>query len=169
MMKYNRTIALFLLATFMLVGCNYRMVITPVLDLSDGVPDTSTLNSVKLSEPVPPLVYGVTNPVFPTFKNDAFLVTNYKNDAEHDAELYNYGKKDWAKYSQTFQKYQVEFFKESKFINIQSIHKINSFNDAPIIDSLSKSELLRYQYTKDTVVTEKLKGGLTIFMSKRKI
>ncbi len=82
-----------LLTVFTLLSCNPAMVITPVADLSD-----ESLNAAVTS------------------KGDVFLVKNYKDDSEHNDELYNYSKKRWLKYSATFKKYKVEFYKESKFI-----------------------------------------------------
>lgn len=122
------------------------MVITPVADLSDEL-----LNNVTTS------------------KNDVYLVKNYKDDAEHNKEIYNFGKKRWLKYSGAFKKYEIKFFKESSFINLQTIHNINSFNDYRIIDSLNKAEFIRYRFIDKTVIMEKIRDGQIFFSLKKKI
>jgi hypothetical protein len=133
------------LATLILFSCNPRMIITPVADLNDEV-----LNAAVTS------------------KGDVFLVKNYKDDSEHNDELYNYSKKRWLKYSATFKKYKVEFYKESKFINLKSIREVNTFNEL-FIDSLNHSTILKYQFTNGTAIIEKLREGQVTSSLKKKI
>jgi hypothetical protein len=146
MIKESIKKSFLLLTTLTLLSCSSGMVITAVADLSDESLNTTT-----------------------TSKNDVYLVKNYKDDTEHNNELYSFGKNRWLKYSGTFKKYEVKFFKESSLINLQSIHNINSFNDYRIIDSLNKAEFIRYRFIDKTVIMEKIREGRIIFSLKKKI
>jgi len=104
-MKYNVKIIIFILVVYECIGCNSSLKTTFVRDLSN---DPLSLNdTVKLT--IPNNEGYSAQPV----KTDAFLVKNYKDNAECGDKLYNYAKANWKKYSVVYKKYEVTYLKES--------------------------------------------------------
>jgi len=161
-MKYNVKIIILILIVYECIGCNSSLKTTFVGDLSNDPLSLNLNGAIKLTIP--------NNEVYSTqlFKTDAFLVKNYKDNGECGDKIYNYAKANWKKYSMVYKKYEVTYLKESKLVNLHTIHEIHGY-DMAALNSINHATIVKYRFVKDSITVEKFNDGRLVSTSKHKI
>jgi len=67
-----------------------------------------------------------------------------------------------------YKKYEVTYLKESKLVNLHTIHEIHGY-DMAALNSINHATIVKYRFVKDSITVEKFNDGRLVSTSKHKI